>query len=171
MTACIVSPMMTVMVYMPNWPPISVISSISTIFPAIRNIMPIGAYLRWEDKLDSYYCFGKQAILNYGKENVLSCQIKCFSLCFETATKMFTNATKKQCATVIYNLTTWYLKVEEAFTCVSIGFRRFTQKNTLLKWLFFIATLKNIHTQKYSQNRSKLNRGLGGFESVNHSEP
>lgn len=38
--------MITVMVYMPNWPPISVRSSISTIFPAIRNRIPIGAYLR-----------------------------------------------------------------------------------------------------------------------------
>ncbi len=112
MTACIVSPMMTVMVYMANWPPISDMSSISTIFPAIRNIMPIGAYLRWEDKLDSYHCFGKQAKLNYGKENVLSCLKKCFSIvmfclaALKTATKMFTNATKKQCAAVIYNLTT-----------------------------------------------------------------
>lgn len=37
--------MITVIVYMPSWPPICVRSSISTIFPAIRNRIPIGAYL------------------------------------------------------------------------------------------------------------------------------
>lgn len=37
--------MITVMVYMPNCPPIWVRSSISTIFPAIRKSIPIGAYL------------------------------------------------------------------------------------------------------------------------------
>lgn len=44
-TPWISKPMITVMVYMPNWPPICVRSSISTIFPAIRNRIPIGAYL------------------------------------------------------------------------------------------------------------------------------
>lgn len=37
---------MTVIVYIPNWLPMAVMSSISTILPAIRNRMPIGAYLR-----------------------------------------------------------------------------------------------------------------------------
>ena len=45
-TPWISKPMITVMVYMPSWPPICVRSSISTIFPAIRNRMPMGAYLR-----------------------------------------------------------------------------------------------------------------------------
>lgn len=39
-------PQMTVTVYIPNWLPMAVMSSISTILPAIRNRMPIGAYLR-----------------------------------------------------------------------------------------------------------------------------
>lgn len=40
-------PMMTVTVYMPSCPPISVMSFISTILPAIKKRMPIGAYLQW----------------------------------------------------------------------------------------------------------------------------
>lgn len=40
------SPQMTVTVYIPSCPPMAVISSISTILPAIRNKIPIGAYLR-----------------------------------------------------------------------------------------------------------------------------
>lgn len=39
-------PMMTVTVYMPSCPPISVMSSISTILPAIKKRIPIGAYLQ-----------------------------------------------------------------------------------------------------------------------------
>lgn len=42
--------MITVMTYMPSWPPICVRSSISTIFPAIRNRIPIGAYLTEEEE-------------------------------------------------------------------------------------------------------------------------
>lgn len=41
----IMSPMITVTVYIPNCPPICVMSSISTIFPAIKNRIPTGAYL------------------------------------------------------------------------------------------------------------------------------
>lgn len=37
---------MTVIVYIPSWPPMDVMSSISTILPAIRNRIPTGAYLR-----------------------------------------------------------------------------------------------------------------------------
>lgn len=48
MTPWISKPMMTVMVYMPSWPPICVRSSISTIFPAIRKRIPTGAYLKGE---------------------------------------------------------------------------------------------------------------------------
>lgn len=51
-TPWINKPMITVMVYMPSWPPICVRSSISTIFPAIRNRIPIGAYLRGGEKQD-----------------------------------------------------------------------------------------------------------------------
>lgn len=39
------SPTMTVTVYIPSWPPITAKSSISRIFPAIKNIIPTGAYL------------------------------------------------------------------------------------------------------------------------------
>lgn len=39
-------PQITVTVYIPSWLPMVVISSISTILPAIRNRIPIGAYLR-----------------------------------------------------------------------------------------------------------------------------
>lgn len=42
--------MITVITYMPSWPPICVRSSISTIFPAIRNRIPIGAYLTEEEE-------------------------------------------------------------------------------------------------------------------------
>ena len=41
----IMRPMMTVMVYIPSCPPICVMSSISTIFPAIKKRIPTGAYL------------------------------------------------------------------------------------------------------------------------------
>jgi len=55
MVAWIVRPMITVMVYMPSCPPICVRSSISTIFPAIRNRMPMGAYLgKTKQKTDVY---------------------------------------------------------------------------------------------------------------------
>lgn len=37
---------MTETVYIPSWPPTSARFFISTIFPAIRNRMPTGAYLR-----------------------------------------------------------------------------------------------------------------------------
>lgn len=40
------SPLMTVTVYIASWLPIEEMSSISTIFPAIRNKMPRGAYLK-----------------------------------------------------------------------------------------------------------------------------
>ncbi|TNN80639.1 hypothetical protein EYF80_009147 [Liparis tanakae] len=43
---------MTVTVYIPSWPPMAVMSSISTILPAIRNRIPIGAYLMF----DEWYC-------------------------------------------------------------------------------------------------------------------
>lgn len=39
-------PQITVIVYIPSWLPMAVMSSISTILPAIRNRIPIGAYLR-----------------------------------------------------------------------------------------------------------------------------
>lgn len=42
----IIRPMMTVTVYMPSCPPISVMSSISTILPAIKKRIPMGAYLQ-----------------------------------------------------------------------------------------------------------------------------
>lgn len=42
-------PQMTVTVYIPSWPPMDVTSSISTILPAIRNRIPIGAYLKIEE--------------------------------------------------------------------------------------------------------------------------
>lgn len=50
-TPWISKPMITVMVYIPSWPPICVRSSISTIFPAIKNKIPIGAYLKKEEEL------------------------------------------------------------------------------------------------------------------------
>lgn len=46
MMAWMSSPQITVIVYIPSWPPMDVMSSISTILPAIRNRIPIGAYLR-----------------------------------------------------------------------------------------------------------------------------
>lgn len=42
--------MITVTVYMASWPPITPISSISTIFPAIKNKIPSGAYLEKKEK-------------------------------------------------------------------------------------------------------------------------
>lgn len=41
-------PQITVTVYIPSWPPIAEMSSISTILPAIRNKIPMGAYLRMD---------------------------------------------------------------------------------------------------------------------------
>lgn len=41
---------MTDTVYIPSWPPTSARFFISTIFPAIRNRMPTGAYLRQENR-------------------------------------------------------------------------------------------------------------------------
>lgn len=67
--AWIIKPMITVMTYMPSWPPICVRSSISTIFPAIRNRIPIGAYLteeeeHWviEETCDGDICFNKKLL-------------------------------------------------------------------------------------------------------------
>lgn len=48
-------PMMTVTVYMPSCPPISVMSSISTILPAIKKRIPMGAYLQWATIKQRYY--------------------------------------------------------------------------------------------------------------------
>lgn len=47
---------MTVIVYIPSWPPMAEMSSISTILPAIRNKIPIGAYL----KTDGCYEFSNE---------------------------------------------------------------------------------------------------------------
>ncbi len=47
--AWISKPHITVIVYIPSWPPMAEMSSISTILPAIRNRIPIGAYLRMHD--------------------------------------------------------------------------------------------------------------------------
>lgn len=45
MVAWMSRPQITVTVYIPSWLPMVVMSSISTILPAIRNRIPIGAYL------------------------------------------------------------------------------------------------------------------------------
>ena len=41
---------MTVSVYIPSWPPITARSSISRILPAIKNMIPTGAYLQQKHK-------------------------------------------------------------------------------------------------------------------------
>lgn len=69
---------MTETVYIPNWPPTSARSFISTIFPAIRNIIPTGAYLSSKVIHEKYDRATRKALnfffnLSLFEENMLGC--------------------------------------------------------------------------------------------------
>lgn len=55
-------PMMTVTVYMASCPPITPISSISTIFPAIKNRIPSGAYLQTNHTVNIIYGYPTRSV-------------------------------------------------------------------------------------------------------------
>lgn len=65
------SPQITVTVYIPNWPPMTEMSSISVILPAIRNKMPIGAYLRINERYSEFA--NERSITSFCNNSVRPC--------------------------------------------------------------------------------------------------